>query len=188
MARALVLVVAAALLAVAPAEARRQPRVVVNGVRLAPALVSAVERRLGLRIAEGAYWYDRVSGAFGRPGGPTAGFVPAGLPLGGRLAADASHGRTGVFVNGRELPAGDLAAVSRAIGGPVPRGRYWLDARGDYGVEGGPAEGNVIAVAHRGGGYQRSTYGGYVGSDGRTSFYFDGESGCSVVPGAGVSC
>jgi hypothetical protein len=193
--RALALVFAIALLAFglgagvagATVAGAQQRLVVVNGVRLAPAALRAVELRLGVRIANGAYWYDRVSGAFGRPGGPTAGFIAPGLRVGGRLAANASRGHTGVFVNGRELPALDRAALSRIVGGAIPSGRYWLDSRGNYGAEGRPASGNLIRVAHSGS-YQASTYGGYIGTDGTTSYFLDGASGCSVISGEGVSC
>jgi hypothetical protein len=37
-------------------------------------------------------------------------------------------------------------------------------------------------------GYNRTTYGGHLGSDGQTSYFFDPNSGCSVISGAGVSC
>ena len=193
--RALALLLATALLAFglgasaadATVAGAQQRLVVVNGVRVAPAALRAVELRLGLRIANGAYWYDRVSGAFGRAGGPTAGFIAPGLRVGGRLAANASHGHTGVFMNGRELPALDRVALSRIVGGAIPSGRYWLDGRGNYGIQGRPASGNLIRVAHSGS-YQASRYGGYIGSDGTTSYFFDGASGCSVISGEGVSC
>jgi hypothetical protein len=184
---------AAAVVATAPAQAasRKAPptgHVVVNGVPLPAAVVGLLERRLRLRIADGAYWYDRVSGAFGVPAGPTAGFLPAGLPLPGPVAANASAGRSGVFVNGRELAAVEVRALARLFGSPIPRGRFWLDGRGNYGREGGRALGNLIRIAHARGAYQQSTYGGYIGSDGRTSYYLDDRSGCSVVPGEGLSC
>jgi hypothetical protein len=182
---ALVLVVTAL---VASGFAAAKPlRVVVNGVALPPATVRALEHRLGVDIRPGAYWYDRRSGAFGAPGGPTSGFVLAGLRVGGPLSPHAS-GRhaTRVFVNGRELHPVDVRALTRLLG-PVPHGRYWLDGRGNYGLEGRAAIGNLIRIAHSSG-YQTSTYGGYIGSDGKTSYYFDPDSGCSVSPGDGVSC
>jgi hypothetical protein len=180
---ALATLVAAALLSPA---ASPPARVVVNDVALSPATVRSLEARLRVDIKPGRYWYDRRSGAFGAPGGPTAGFVLAGLRVGGPLSPRASNGRTGAFVNGRELHARDVQALTTLLG-PVPRGRYWLDGRGNYGREGGGRLGNLIRVAHASG-YQRNTYGGYIGSDGRTSYFFDGETGCSVSPGAGVSC
>ena len=115
--------------------------VVVNGVPLFDKHVAALERHLGSTVADGAYWYDRVSGAWGAIGGPTLRSLPPGLSLGGPLRADASRGATGVFVNGRELDGQDAAALRRVI--DMPPGRYWIDAAGDFGIEGGPRCGNL---------------------------------------------
>jgi hypothetical protein len=91
-------------------------------------------------VPDGRYWYDTHSGAAGVAGGPASAYLGPGLALGGALAADASgggHGRvTGVFVNGRELHALDVIALSRML--PVQRGRYRWDAAGNVGLEGGP--------------------------------------------------
>ena len=66
-----------------PAESRR--RVVVNGTRVTDARLAEIENHYGMRIADGDYWYDRVSGAAGPAGGPTLTFVVPGLDLGGPL-------------------------------------------------------------------------------------------------------
>jgi hypothetical protein len=160
--------------------------VVVNGVRVAPAPAGSRDQARRTHRKRRVLVRPHIR-CFGRPGGPTAGFIAPGLRVGGRLAANASRGHTGVFVNGRELPALDRAALTRIVGGAIPSGRYWLDGRGNYGVEGRPASGNLIRVAHSGS-YQASTYGGYIGTDGTTSYFFDGASGCSVISGEGVSC
>ena len=79
-------------------------KVVINKTRLADKQVAALEQSFHVRVLDGAYWYDKECGAWGLEGGPTQGFVPAGLKVGGAMRADASGaGRTGVFVNGREL-------------------------------------------------------------------------------------
>jgi hypothetical protein len=165
--------------------------VIVNEVQVDEDTLTALERQFGLRIEDGEYWYDPYSGAWGLPGGPTAGFIPAGLNLGGLLQEDASGGGTGVFINGRELHPQEVAGLEQLFGVVQP-GRYWLDAFGNYGFEGGVALGNLVysiqAAQGGGGGYFASTYGGYVGSDGNTSYFFDSESGCSVMTGDGVSC
>jgi hypothetical protein len=119
--------------------------VVINSVLLDEATLTALEQLQHTPIPNGRYWYDRVCGAWGIEGGPARGFVVAGLNLGGPLRADASRGRTGVFINGRELHALDVAALRRL--GPVRLGRYWLDALGNVGNEGGPALVNLVQVA-----------------------------------------
>jgi hypothetical protein len=167
--------------------------VVVNGVGLDDRALDALESELGWAVADGVYWYDPVLGAVGLDGQATAGFLPAGLPLGGPLTEDASAGTTGVVVNGRELPPDDLAALEDLFAAPIPPDRYFLDAAGYYGYEGAAPLGNVFATIEQqqqqsSGGYVSETAGGWIGGDGDDSYYFDPESGCSVMAGDGVSC
>ena len=132
--------------------ASAQPRaVVVNGERVPEATLQALEARFGVQAQEGVYWYDPACGAWGFEGGPTIGYLPVGLPFSPNLRADASRGRTNVWVNGRRLPTEDLRAVE-ALTGPVEPGRYWLDAYGNAGREGGPAVVNLFQLAQVAGG------------------------------------
>jgi hypothetical protein len=124
--------------------------VIVNGVRLGAAQVAELEhledgKRSPLR--DGTYWYDPVSGAWGPQGGATLGFRRPGLALGGPLRANASNGHTGVFVNGRELHRLDLVALQGL--GQAWSGRYWLDALGNFGREGGRMLGNLASLAEQ---------------------------------------
>jgi hypothetical protein len=124
--------------------------VVVNGVRLRDGEVAELERMAGKRCAplrDGTYWYDPVSGAWGAQSGPALGFRRAGLGIGGPLRANASNGHTGVFVNGRELHRLDVLALQRL--GQVWLGRYWLDALGNFGREGGKMLGNLARLAEQ---------------------------------------
>ena len=106
-----------------------------------------------------------------------------------------------MFVNGRELHPRDAQALTQLFGAPPQPGRYWVDAQGNAGNEGGPAMVNLVQLARQRGGsaggnaggwYQRSWgVGGdtYSGSDGQSSYFFDSASGCSVMnDGGGVSC
>jgi len=174
-----------------PLEPEPARAVVVNDVGLDDATLDALEVELGWAVADGAYWYDPVLGAVGYSGGPTAGFLPAGLVIGGPLAADASAGATGVFVNGRELPFEDLAALEELFATPIPPDYYFLDAEGYYGYEGEAPLGNVfdtVAQQASGGGTLTETAGGWIGGEGTDGYYFDPETGCSVMAGDGVSC
>jgi hypothetical protein len=65
------------------------------------------------------------------------------------------------------------------------RGRWWIDSMGNAGVEGNPQPiCNVFQFSRgKGGAYQRSTAGGYIGSDGETGYFFDPKSGSSVMTG-----
>ena len=166
-------VLALALCATLAAAVTAQQRgVVINQVRLAEPDLKMIEQRWNIRIPNGNYWYDRFSGAWGMEGGPTAGWIPAGLELGGALRADASSGNTGVFINGRELHLMDVAGLMQIT--QVYRGRWWVDAQGNFGAEGGPALGNlrILAQQRRGGGY------GAVYSNGGRDALGTGENGC----------
>lgn len=168
--------------------------VIVNGVTLDANAQARVQQQIGMRLPAGDFWYDGVSGAWGLSGGPALGFTRAGLQLGGALRADASGGGqgvlTGVFVNGRELHPYDVMGLAQFC--QVVPGRYWVDAQGNFGYEGLPyAQGNLMQLAQsrnaRGSSYLKATPGGYIGSDGETSYFFDPQSGASVIPGEGVS-
>ena len=91
-------------------------------------------------VPPGRYWYDAMSGGAGVIGGPAAAYLGPGLVLGGAMPASASGGGdgrlTGVFVNGRELHPLDVQALGRVL--PVQQGRWWWDAAGNVGREGGP--------------------------------------------------
>jgi hypothetical protein len=89
--------------------------VIVNGVRLEDSTRQTLERTYGVPIKPGKYWYDSVSGVWGVEGGPAAGQIHSGLRLGGSLKREASAGKTGVVVNGRELHELDVAALKRCV-------------------------------------------------------------------------
>jgi hypothetical protein len=118
--------------------------VVINGIPLDETSREALERGYGVPIQPGRYWYDAVSGVWGLEGGPGAGQIHPGLPLGGPLQRGASRGKSGVIVNGRELHALDVAALKRCLA--VIPGRYWVLANGIGGAEGGPAQFNLAVL------------------------------------------
>ncbi|MCE3002017.1 MAG: hypothetical protein LW860_04835 [Xanthomonadaceae bacterium] len=122
--------------------------IIVNGTPMAGATRDALAQRFGYTPRPGRYWYDVATGAWGLEGHGTAGFMMPGLALGGPLRADASNGRTGVFINGRELADSDVAGLW-SLGIPAQRGRWWVDAWGNAGPEGFPATFNVFAVARQ---------------------------------------
>jgi hypothetical protein len=116
-----------------------QTDIVVNGVALSADTVRALQQVYPVAIAPGRYWYDAVSGAYGREGEPISGQMIAGLALGGPLRADASRGTAGVFINGRQITGGEKAYIEQLCQTPVLPGRYWILFNGLGGYEGGPA-------------------------------------------------
>jgi hypothetical protein len=99
----------------------------------------------GVELPPGRYWYDGVSGLWGVEGGPSLNQTAAGLPLGGPLQPDASMSDTGVFINGREIHADEVAELLQMFG-EVPPGRYWLGADLIGGLEGQPASFDLNAA------------------------------------------
>jgi hypothetical protein len=161
-------------------------QVVINRSRIPDDTLQLLETAFRTRIPDGRYWYDAVSGAWGIEGGHTRGFTLAGLPLGGRLPANISGGGTAVFINGRELHPVDLQALTQLVG-PVMPGRYWLDAQGYAGFEGGPAIANLMQRAQQlyrqnGGVGENYGGGGSAYSNPRTGIGIitDGQGGAAV--------
>ena len=155
--------------------------VIINQVRLSDDLVLQLEQRYRVPVRDGNYWYDRKSGAWGRSGGPTVGFIIPNLDVGGPLRADASNGHTGVFINGRQLHQIEVAGLLQL--GPVYQGRYWMDGSGNIGVENGPMLLNlwqvVRAANQRSAGSAYSSYtrsGSMFGSDGNGCLVFNDPS------------
>jgi len=120
--------------------------VYVNRIRLDQQTLQALELQSQLPIANGRYWYDAYSGAWGVEGGPTAGLVSAGLPLPAPLPVDISGRGTGIFINGREIHALDQQALYQLFG-VTYQGNFWMDAQGYIGYVGGPAIANVMQTA-----------------------------------------
>jgi hypothetical protein len=108
--------------------------VVINGQPLAAPARAAIEQRTGVPLVPGRWWYDARSGLWGAEGQGPSGLAPAALPVEAPLGAAASAGRTGVFVNGRDLTVAEVRWLQSL--GPVWPGRYWLDAWGNVGLEG----------------------------------------------------
>lgn len=168
-----------ALLILAGAGAQAQAPVVVNQVEIESAQLQALAGRYGYQIAPGRYWYDTMTGAWGLEGSGTRGFIAAGLGLGGPLRADASGGRSGVFVNGRELADSDIQAF-QALGIPVQTGRWWLDAQGNGGIEGGPVSFNLYWIAQQARASGReSIYSSWGSGDNKTSTWIGSDGSLS---------
>lgn len=156
------------------------------------AVLNQIESYSGVVLPDGSYWYDAVSGAFGLWGEAAATVLPAGLDLGGPIQSNCSGGGTYVYINSREIHPTELAMLQQSFGYINP-GRYFLDASGNVGLEGGPVLANLYA-AGQAQGQQGSTAYGYTGtqigsdryglaSDGQGGFMFMGSDGTSYYTG-----
>ena len=90
---------------------------------------------------------------------------------------------TWVYVNGQELTIDQKAQLDAVVGITLPAGRYWVDAQGNAGVEGQPAQVNLYALArqrqqHRGG---KPTTIYSRGVDGRGSSFVSDGHGCAIA-------
>lgn len=169
--------------ALAATAAAAERNVVVNGERIDEATLRALEGPQPV-VRDGRYWYDERSGLWGMEGGPSAGQIRPGLDLGGALSARASGAMVPVFVNGRMIHPTELQYLQGLFGVVLP-GRYWLDARGVGGFEGGPPTFDLRAAATAAGrGARRSILGhsltgSVIGGDGVVGY---------VHGGLGITC
>lgn len=155
------------------------------------ATLAKLEAAYRTRLPDGAFWYDPMCGAFGAWDGPVLVILPAGLALGGPVPANASGSGSGVFVNGRELHAFDVLYLQHLLG-PIKPGRYFTDAYGNAGLEGGPVLVNLLQAAqHRGGfsSYKSNAYSGTSSSISSEGVSFTNSTGKTIswYPGLGSS-
>lgn len=167
--------------------------VFINGRALTPEKLRALQTLYG-PVPPGRYWYDSFSGLFGVWGREAAGFLHPGLDL-GEVPAMASHGNTGVFINGRELNMLEWLYFQQ-IFGAVPQGRWWLDGKtGNVGLVGNPRPLANLGLAiqqaqqrQQGGQYGGGTQGGGTSYRWSNQTGFGGVQGRCVyinVPGSG---
>jgi hypothetical protein len=156
-----------------PQQPQRNRNITINGAKLGPreaATLANLEAIGGVTLPDGAYWYDTVSGSFGEWGRPPAVLIGPGHALGPKLPANASAGNSGVYINGRRLQVREVQALSVLTNFPWQPGRYFIDAQGNTGVEGGPVLVNLFAVIQA---HQQAAGGGGNNGDGTTSLNFN---------------
>jgi hypothetical protein len=172
------LIVALAVLAgAAPALAQgNQPQTIINGTALTGQQKAEFRRAYGVPPLAGDFWYDTRSGLWGVKGREAFGLIRPGHGY-GTLAATASAGTTGVFINGRQINVAEALYLRNLLGSVIP-GRWWLDGTtGYFGVEGTAIPtGNLFAVVRA----------AQARSGGDVSYYRDG-MGTSMATSAGCA-
>jgi len=129
---------------------------IINGIPITETQKAEFIRLYGVPPLAGDFWYDTRSGLWGVKGREAFGLLRPGHNY-GTLAATASAGTTGVFINGRQINVAEALYLRNLLGTVIP-GRWWLDgATGYFGLEGNPIPaGNLFvavrAVQSRGGG------------------------------------
>ncbi|KAE8690745.1 Extra-large guanine nucleotide-binding protein 1 [Hibiscus syriacus] len=88
------------------------------------------------KLKPGFYWYDKVSGLWGKDGHGPCQIITAQLNVGGQIKAHASNGNAKVIVNNREITRKELWMLQIAGVNCEGKPSFWLSADGLYQEEG----------------------------------------------------
>ena len=164
----------------------KKAKVIINGVAWDEQMETEFRNVYKMDPIPGDYWYDAVSGLWGKRGGPALSFIYPGHSY-GRLEGNVSNGNTGIFINGREIPLEEAYIWSLVMGVPAQQGRYWLNGQGYVGYDGSNIPlFNLFVLA------KRNNYSAKGGSDNFWSSTLargneEGGFGYVSIPGSGIT-
>ncbi|KAK6240500.1 hypothetical protein SCA6_005889 [Theobroma cacao] len=88
------------------------------------------------KLKPGFYWYDKLSGLWGKEGHGPCQIITAQLNVGGHLKANASNGNANIVINNREITKKELWMLQLAGVHCEGKPSFWLSADGSYQEEG----------------------------------------------------
>ncbi|KAL9265654.1 Extra-large guanine nucleotide-binding protein 1-like protein [Drosera capensis] len=112
--------------------------VYVNGKSLSPEELTLLQScpNPPKSLKPGKFWYDKVSGLWGKEGHKPSQIISPHLNVGDPMKPDASMGNTQVFINGREITKAERRMLQltgvQCAGNP----HFWVNEDGSYQEEG----------------------------------------------------
>ncbi|PON56972.1 Guanine nucleotide binding protein (G-protein), alpha subunit [Parasponia andersonii] len=88
------------------------------------------------KLKPGFYWYDNVSGFWGKEGQVYCEIISPQLNVGGRISSNASNGNTQIMINGRKINKVELRILQLAGVPCEGELHYWVNPDGSYQQEG----------------------------------------------------